>query len=150
MDSSNHSYSDEEYIRHPDMVVNEQLIPDTKSDFDKELEEALYLSMKETILEQQKNQEYEDELINNYFKETCERREKFKDLLFDLRKLAKFDKTIQHLYQIVEPIIDSYCNQVIEKYNIDEETYTSIFKTLSTIRTNKKNIEFLKSVILLN
>jgi hypothetical protein len=118
--------------------------------FDKELEEALYLSMKETIDEQKRNLEYEEQIMNGYLNETCKRREKFYDLLFDLNKLSKFDKTIKEMYQVIEPMIETYCNQFVEFYNVDEETYTNIFKTLSTIRTNKKNIENLKTIILLN
>jgi hypothetical protein len=146
----NYNENYEDNIRQPDKVIKKQIIPDMRRIFDKELEEALYLSMKETIDEQKRNLEYEEQIMNNYLNETCKRREKFYDLLFDLNKVSKFDKTIKEIYQVIEPMIETYCNQFVECYNVDEETYTNIFKTLSTIRTNKKNIENLKTIILLN
>lgn len=53
-------------------------------------------------------------------------------------------------YEIIEPIIDAYCNHIIETYFVDEETFQSIFKNLNSIRTDKKNIDFLKTIIISN
>jgi len=147
MDASDNYYDEE--IRPPDEVKKEKLIPNRMNTYDIELEEALYLSMQETLQEQRKNQEYEDKLINDYLKETEIRREKFHSLLFDIKKVSQFDKSIKDVYEIIEPIIDAYCNQNLQFYTVDEKTYNSIFNNLSTIRTNKKNIDNLKKLIIL-
>jgi hypothetical protein len=54
--------------------------------------------------------------------------------------LAKLKITIIQ-NEIIEPIIESYCNQFIDNCKIDEITYNRIFKGLKGIRTNPKNIE---------
>lgn len=138
-------------IRPPDKVITEQLVTNTNtnnySDFDAELMEALKLSMRETVELERKNQEYEDKIMFDFLKEKTYRLEQFKDLLFDLNKLSKYDKSIKNVYEIIAPIVDTYCEQIIDVYNLDNETYNSIFKTLSTIRTNKKNIENLTKIL---
>jgi hypothetical protein len=142
---------DSEYnIRPPDNTKREQLIQDTRSDFDKQLDEALHLSLQECINQNQINNFYEDEIITNYLNEISVRREKFYNLIFDLNKLIRFDKDIKEIYEIIEPIIDAYCNQYIQRYEVDEITYDKIFKIIGTIRTDKKNIELLKNVIIKN
>jgi hypothetical protein len=152
MDASFNDYdnSDDEQIRPPDEVVTEQLVEDTRCDFQKQIDEALRLSMQEVINQEKNNQAYEDEVINNYLKETTERREKFGKLLMDMNKLIRFDTKIKEIYEIVEPIIDNYCQKYIETWETDEKTYDKIFKTLSTIRTDKTAIELLKTIIIKN
>jgi len=80
-------------------------------------------------------------------KETTERREKFVKLLMDISKLIKFDTKIKEVFEIIDPIIFTYCEQHIEIWETDEETYEKIFKNLSTIRTDKTAIEILKTII---
>lgn len=143
--NSDSNYEDE--IRPPDKVITEQLVTNIQSDFDAELMEALKLSMRETVEQEKKNQEYEDKIMLDFIKEKAYRLEKFKDLLFDLNKISKYDKSIKNVFEIIAPIVDTYCEQIIDFYNLDNETYNSIFKTLSTIRTNKKNIENLKKIL---
>ena len=151
MDSSMNYYEDyDEEIRPPDEVKKEKLIPNYDIFHDKELEEALYLSMQEAIEQEKKYQDYEENIVNEYIKETANRREKFSKLLLDLNKVSKFDKTLRDTYEIIEPIIDAYCNQIIETYLIDDETYQSIFKNLNSIRTDKKIIDILKTIIVSN
>ena len=140
----------DEEIRPPDEVKKEKLIPNYDIFHDKELEEALYLSMQEAIEQEKKYQDYEENIVNEYIKETANRREKFSKLLLDLNKVSKFDKTLRDTYEIIEPIIDAYCNQIIETYLIDDETYQSIFKNLNSIRTDKKIIDILKTIIVSN
>lgn len=131
-------------IRCPDKVKREILFDDTRSDFERQLDEALYVSLQES---EEKNKVYEDEIYNNYFTETARRKEAFRELLFDLRKLIKFDKEIKEIYEIIEPIIEAYCSQFINCFEADEETYDRIFGVLGTIRTNKNNIELCKGII---
>ena len=131
-------------IRIPDKVKKERLFDDNRSDFERQLDEALHLSLQES---EEKNKVYEDQIYNNYFTETAARKEVFRELLFDIRKLIKFDKEIKEIYEIIEPIIDAYCSQFINCFEADEETYNRIFDVLGTIRTNKNNIELCKGVI---
>ena len=70
--------------------------------------------MQEVIKHQDINKEYEEQIISEYIKETNRRKEIFKDFLFNLNKIRKFDKEIQEIYDIIEPIIDSYYGQSFE------------------------------------
>jgi hypothetical protein len=146
MDPSFNDFEDEE-IRAPDEVKRERLIDDNRCEFQKQMDEALYLSLQEIKNVEEINKKYEELIIQNYHNEINERREKFVGLLLDINKLIRFDKDIKEIYEIIEPIIESYCNQYIEYVELDEETYDKIFKVIGTIRTNKKNIELLQKII---
>lgn len=140
----------EDNIRLPDNIKREVLIQDTRDVFDKQIDETLYLSLQEIIKQDEKNNLYEDEVINNYLNEIGFRREKFYKLTLDLNKLIRFDKDVKEIYEIIEPIIDAYCNQYIQNYQLDEITYDKIFKIIGTIRTDKKNIELLRTILTKN
>jgi hypothetical protein len=142
--------NDIENIRAPDEVKREQLLEDNRSDFDKQMDEALYLSLQEVKEQEYINKLYEDEVLNTYLSETKKRKELFRELLFDLNKLTKFDKDIKEIYEIIEPIIDTYCGKFINFCELDTETHERIFKVIGNVRTNKNNIEVLKSIILKN
>ena len=144
-----YEYYDED-IRPPDEVKREKLISNNDTFHDTELEKVLYLSMLEAMEQEKKTQEYEENIVNEYIKEKDNRREKFSKLLLDLNKVSKFDKTLRDTYEIIEPIIDAYCNQFIETYLVDDDTFQSIFKNLNSIRTDKKNIDILKTIIVSN
>ena len=149
MDPSFNDFEDEE-VRAPDEVKREQLMNDNRCEFQKQMDEALYLSLQEIKLQQEISSKYEEEIIKNYHNEINERREKFGGLLLDINKLIRFDKDIKEIYEIIEPIIESYCNQYIEYVELDVDTYDKIFKVIGTIRTNKKNLENLKTIIIKN
>ena len=136
-----------ETVRAPDKVKKDQLFEDNRSEFEKQTDEALYLSLQELKEQQEVHQHYEDEILNEYLCETKKRKEIFRELLFDMNKLSRFDKDIKEIYEIIEPIIDTYCGQFINFCELDEETYDKIFTVLGTIRTNKKNIETLQTII---
>jgi hypothetical protein len=142
--------NDIENTRAPDKVIKERLLDDDRSEFEKQTDEALYLSLQELKEQEEINSIYEDEIINTYTNETRNRKELFRELLFDLNKLTKFDKDIKEIYEIIEPIIDTYCGQFINFCELDEETYDNIFKIVGTVRTNKKNIEALKTILIKN
>lgn len=145
----NYDFNDEDEIRQPDQVVKERLIEDTRCEFQKQMDEALYLSMQEIKFELDSNQKFEEKVINEYINETNRRKENFKDLLINLNKLRKFDKEINEIYEIIEPIIQSYCEQFIQKYEFDEYTYNKIFNTIEKIRINKLSLQALREIILL-
>jgi hypothetical protein len=148
MDTSLNDFDNADEIRLPDEVISERLVEDTVCDFQKQMDEALRLSMQEVINQEKIYQEYENKIVNNYLKETIERREKFRKLLMDMNKLLRFDTKMKEVYEIIEPIIYTYCEQHIETWETDEETYEKIFKNLSTLRTDKAAIEILKTIII--
>ena len=57
-------------------------------------------------------------------------------------------KDVKVVYEIIEPIIDGYCNQLIDIYDFDKDTYDKIFEVLSTIRTDKKCVDILKTILI--
>ncbi len=144
----------DENIRTPDSIINEQLIQEQEQDlemsYNKDIEEAIYLSFQETkqsdILNEE-NEKYEEQLIQQFQKETIERKKKFSQILFTMERLIKIDKEVNEVYEIIEPIIESYCNQMIEVCELDEKTYEKIFYIISKIRLNIKNIDLLKTII---
>ena len=145
--NENDNFDDE--IRLPDKVITERLTEqDTKNDFDREIEKAIYLSIQEAREQEINNEKYEKEVIENYLSQTTERRDKFRDLLLTMNKLFKFDKDIKEISNIIEPIIEAYCSDYIQFYELDKETYDRIFKVLGSIRTNKSNIDHLKTIII--
>ena len=146
MDPSFNDFEDEE-VRAPDEVKREQLMNDNRCEFQKQMDEALFLSLQEIKNVEEVNKQYEELIIQNYHNEINKRREKFGGLLLDINKLIRFDKDIKEIYEIIEPIIESYCNQYIEYVELDEDTYDRIFKVIGTIRTNKKNLDLLKEII---
>ena len=92
--------------------------------------------------------EFETRIMCESSLETDNRKKQFACLLHELDKVSRFDNQIKEIYNIIEPIIESYCFQFIVNYEFDKITYEKIFTTLSTIRTNKKDIELLKTVII--
>ena len=145
MDSS---FNDTDFIRPPDHSFNDQLIQDTRSDFEKQIDEAMYLSIQEINEQQNINKQYEERLMKDYLEESKRRREKFKNFLFNLNKLSKFDKEVREIYEILDPIIESYCSQSIEVCELDEKSYDRIFNILKNIRNNQLAFDTLKNIIL--
>jgi hypothetical protein len=135
---------DDENIRLPDEVKSETLIHDYKNDFDKELEEALYLSIQLYENEMQKYEELEQKLICKHRVEIKKRKETVKPILFELNRIKNYDNKISKILEIIDPILESYCGLVIDKYVVDNKTYEYIFNSLKKIRIN---IELLKSII---
>jgi hypothetical protein len=140
--------TDDEFIRPPDETFREQLIQDDRCKFDKEMDEALQLSLEEFSQQQKVFNSYEENLINEHISETKRRREIFKDFLFNIYKVSKIDKEVREIYDILDPIIDAYCGQYIETCELDEQTYDKIFNILKNIRNNKQTLEVLKTIIL--
>ncbi len=138
----------EDNIRPPDNVVSEQLLEDTRSEFEKQIDEAIYLSFQDIREKQDLSRKYEEQILKDYSEESNKRKQTFEKFLFDLNKVGKIDKEVREIYDIIEPIIESYCSQYINKCELDIETYEKIFKLLGKIRTDKTAVEFLKTIIL--
>jgi hypothetical protein len=135
-------------IRPADEVFKEQLMEDNRSDFEKEMDEALRISFEEANLLNNLNKDFEEELIEKFEKEKIERKELFTKFLLDLNRIIRFDKDVKDVYEIIEPIIETYCNQFIEMCEFDGETYDKIFKVLSTVRTDRKCVDILKAILI--
>jgi len=140
----------EDNIRPPDDIISEQLLEDTRSEYEKQIDEAIYLSYKDIREKEDLSRKYEEQILNDFNEETNKRKQTFEKFLFDLNKVGKIDKEIREMYEIIEPIIDSYCNQYINKCELDVETYEKIFKLLGKVRTDKFAVETLKTIIVID
>lgn len=139
----------EDNIRQPDDAFKETLLEDTRSDFEKQLDEALQLSMQEINQQLNINKKYEEQLLKDYYTEIERRTNIFKNFLFNINKVGKFDNKIEEIYNIIDPIIDSYCGQFIDNCKLDKETYNKIFDTLKQIRNDQQAFDILKTIILI-
>ncbi len=137
----------EDNIRPPDGVINEQLLEDTRSEYEKQIDEAIYLSCQEMREKDILSRNYEEQILKDYSEETNKRKQTFEKFLFDLLKVSKIDREVREIYDIVEPIIESYCSQCINICELDIETHEKIFKLLGKIRTDKSAVEILKTII---
>ena len=139
----------EDNIRQPDNAFKETLLEDTRSDFEKQMDEALQLSMQEINQQLNINKKYEEQLLKDYYTEIERRTNIFKNFLFNINKVGKFDNKIEEIYNILDPIIDSYCGQFIENCKLDKKTYNKIFDTLKQIRNDQQAFDILKTIILI-
>ena len=114
----------EEYIRSPDKVIKERLI--WKEEEFEEFEEDILQNMVD----------YEKEIQKYFVEEKMRRKDTFNELLFKMKKISNYDKEVEEIYNIIEPIIESYCEQVIQYYEVDKVTYECIFSIISSIRIN--------------
>ena len=119
-DLSFNKYENEiDNIRPPDEIKREQLLEEDHDEWDmsndKELKDAIYLSLYELNEKQKQNKAYEDKIVNDFIKETNERREKFREMLDQMNKIGKYDKDVKEIYEIIEPIIEAYCNKIIKR-----------------------------------
>ena len=138
---------EEDNIRTPDEIIQSQLVEDTRSDFEKQIDEAMYLSLQEINQAIISNNQYEQQVLKDYANETIRRKEIFKEFLANITKLSKYDKEIKDIYEIIDLIIDSYCNQYIQVCELDGETYDKIFNTLKKIRNNQTAFDTFKTII---
>ena len=135
-------------VRPADEVFKEQLVEDDRSDFEKEVDEALRISLEEAISLNDLNDNFEKEIIQKFEQKKIERKEVFAKFLLDLNRIIRLDKDVKDIYEIIEPIIEGYCNHFIEICEFDGETYDKIFKVLSTVRTDRKCVDILKTIII--
>lgn len=134
----------EEEIRAPDIVKREQLLQDNRSDFDKQLDEALYQSLQLYQNEVQKYEDLEKKIIQQHQQEIEKRKNLVRPILFELNRIRNYDKKINNIYEIIEPILDSYCGLAFEECQLDNQTYNTIFNGLTKTRIN---MELLMSII---
>jgi hypothetical protein len=138
----------EDNIRSPDSIIREQLLEDDRSDFEKEIDNVIQLSYEELLNQNEAISKYENEIMEQYNISLLERKNKCDKILIDMNKIIKFDKEIKEIYEIIEPILELYYNQNINYCVFEEKTYNRIFNLISKIRTDKTNVDFLKTVII--
>jgi len=138
----------EDNIRPPEQVVRETLLEDTRSDFEKQIDEAMYLSIQEIEHQREINRQYEEQLLKNFADETKRRIDLFKNFMTNMTKLSKFDREVREIYNILDPIIESYCDQYLNTCELDKGTYDKIFDTLKKIRNDQQALDTLKIIIL--
>lgn len=136
----------ESNLRTPDKIKREKLME--YNDIDDELNNAISESINEYNNYIKKICNDEKQLMEDIENDKKKRREICDPILFELKKLSRFDNKIKEVYDILEPILDSYMSQYIEKYEFDKETTNYIFNTLSKLRIKRENIEILKTIIL--
>ena len=139
----------EDNIRKPDEVVRETLLEDNRDNYQKQIDEAMYLSMQEMNQEREINHEYEEKILKDYADETNRRVNLFKNFMANITKLCKFDNEVREIYNILDPIIDSYCGQFIETCELDQQTYDKNFDILKKIRNDQQAFDTLKTIILI-
>lgn len=142
------NFQKDDDVRPPDKVFKERLIQDTRSEFEKQIDETLYKSLQELKIQDEINMTFEEELIKTHTEEYNKRKKIFKEFLFNIDRIGKFDKNVKEIYEIIEPIIDSYCNQIIQFLSFDKDTYNKIFNVLKTIRNNQIAFDTLKTIII--
>jgi hypothetical protein len=143
MDSSMNFYEEDE-IRPPDKIKRETLLQDNRSVFDKQLDEALYQSLQLYQNEVQKHEELEKKLLQQQREEIEKRKNLVKPILFELNRISKFDPKINNIFEIIDPILDSYCGLAFEDCSLDKKTYHTIFNGLTKTRIN---MDILMSII---
>lgn len=149
---NNHSDNDEnEIIRSPDEVIVEQLIDPTEKTVplteEEETNMAILNSIQDFKITQKEQDEYEELLLNDFQKMKEEREQNVKTIMNTLKKLAKFDKQLAEILDLIDGIISAYCLGYIDNYELDKITYDKIFAELSTIRIDKSAIESFKEII---
>ena len=134
----------EEDIRPPDEPKRETLLQDNRSDFDKQLDEALYQSLQLYQDEVQKHEDLEQKFIQQQRQEIEKRKNLVRPILFELNRIRKYDLKIDEVFVMIDSTLDSYCGLEFEECQLDKQTYNTIFNGLTKIRIN---MEFLLSII---
>lgn len=147
----NYENNDEEIIRPPDNTIreilvndyyyNDNIIPYDYDEYDNALQLAFIASMKE-------QEEYEKKQLE-MLEKTRLRVQTFKDVLFKIKKISMIDPQILKFYNIIEPMVDSYCACNIDIYECDKAMYNEIFSTLKTIRLTESELELFKNLFVM-
>jgi hypothetical protein len=143
-------YENYEEIRPPDNPITEILVNDYYNnniipcDYD-EYDNALQLAYIESMKE---HEEYEKKRLE-MLEKTRLRVQSFKDVLLKIKKISMIDPQILKFYNIIEPMIDSYCACNIDIYECDKAMYDEIFNTLKTIRLTEPELELFKNLFIM-
>ena len=137
----------DEEIRPPDNTIREILVNnyDNMNIIPYNYDEELQLAFIESIKEQEECEKKRLEFL----KKTKLRVQTFKDVLLKIKKINMIDETLLEFYNIIEPMIDSYCACNIDVYHCDKVMYDMIFGTLKTIRLTETELELFKNLFVM-
>ena len=141
----NMNMNEEDTIRDPDTEYTDQLVEPSIED--QTMNQVIQTSLQEWKEHSQANEEYEQRIMQQYTETRLEREGIFKSFIVTLKKLAKYDKNMEEILDLLENIIESYCLGYMEVCELDRETVDKIFKEISKIRVEKKVIELLHNLL---
>ncbi len=129
------------------MMVNvseEQIIDDI---LNRDMEQMLLQSQLEYVDQLQKAHEKEMEEARIQSERVKENIEKFSNIKIQLKRIGRLDKDIQKLNEMIDPIIDIYCEDDKRIFEFDKQTYTFIMKNIKSIRLKQTDLDLLQSII---
>jgi hypothetical protein len=138
---------DDEDIRPPDEVIREQLQEDPRSEYEKDLEEAMYQSIESLKEEEKRQDEYAQRCVQIFEEERNQKYEQFDNIFKQLKKLSVYDMNLKNILDIMEPVIDAYCNGFIEYYGLDKISHDNIFDNLKKVRLSEEERQILKNIV---
>jgi len=140
--------NDDDNIRKPDDIKIDNLLEESAFlSEDQEINMAILASIQDCKNYQKQQDEFENDIVEKYNVAREEREKQFQPFCNSLKKLAKYDKKIEEIVEIVNAIIDSYCLGIFQHCEIDGETYNKIFGELASVRVDKNAVELLKTIV---
>jgi hypothetical protein len=139
---------DEEEVREADPVRREALLEaPLRAQWEIDMEEAMEKSMEDLEKQQAEQEEFEKQCMAS-FREEQERREKqVAPILQSLQRLATLDSKTKSLYEMLEPILFSYKEGLLNTVSLDNETLALIFLSLKSIRLREEDRLFLNVLL---
>ena len=135
------NYDDNYNINYDNYNINYDITDIISNVYDAELQ----LAINESIKEQEAYEKKQLEILEK----TRLRVQSFKDVILKIKKICMIDKTLLEFYNIIEPMIDSYCACNIDIYECDNVMYDVIFSTLKTIRLTESDLELFKNLFVI-
>lgn len=134
------NHTSDEFIRPPDKIKRETLIPTFFSQEDLDIENAIKIS-------NELAEKYDNEQMDKLIGKIQERDIQFRNIKFTFARIGKLDKEVFEIYEIIEHIINSYISTDIDFYLWDKETHNKIFKVIKNMRFNKEELKTLNDVM---
>jgi hypothetical protein len=138
-DNYNYNYNDE-FVRPPDQIKRERLIPTFLSQEELDIQNAIKMS-------NELAEKYDNEQMDKLMNKIRERDVQFRNIKFTFTRISKVDKEVFEIYEIIEDIINSYISNDIDFYVWDNETHGRIFKVIKNMRFNKEELKILTDVM---
>ena len=133
---------EDEYIRPADNIVRERLIDTSLSDVEDEMNFALNESLKDF-------EQTEESIFTSYNTELNKRQLETESIIMKLKKLSVYDDTVKDMLNVMEPIIELYCNQYINSYEFDKETYEFILNNIKKIRFSQEEKQVIENIFMI-
>jgi hypothetical protein len=146
-------FNEEDNVRLPDESFNDILIDNNnlQSSFISDEENQINIVINNSIQEfneiQRIYDDYEKSILEEYENEKIKRKSQFSELLIILKKMSNYESKIKSIYELLEPIIDSYILCYIDNYVFDKVNYDTIFEELKNIRLTKESFDYLKILL---